>query len=99
MREYLFDVKLFASVRVNANNIAEARKMLNDVFDCADANFGAWPDGDPVTAEASQDGDADLIEIDGEDVSGETFDETRDFCESDPDVNARLAATEDDHVA
>ena len=67
--EYLFDVKLFASVRVKAEDENAARKMLNDVFDCADINAGAWPNGDPVTGEASQDGEADLIEVNGEDVA------------------------------
>lgn len=68
MREYAFDVKLFAFIRVRAADEAEARRMLAEAFDCADANFGAWPNGDPITAEASIDGDADLMEVDGEAV-------------------------------
>lgn len=63
--EYAFDVKLLASIRVKASSEAEARVMLKEAFDCADTNFGAWPNGDPILAEASTDGDADLYEIDG----------------------------------
>lgn len=66
--EYAFDVKLLATIRVRAASEAEARKMVDDALDCAFANFGAWPDGLPITAEASIDGEADLIEIDGEAV-------------------------------
>jgi hypothetical protein len=69
MNEYLFDVKLFASVRVKARSIPAAREKLNAAFSCASINAGAWPDGDPILAEASQDGQADLIEINGMDVA------------------------------
>lgn len=60
--EYIFDVKLWATIRVQAGSEAEARKMLSDALDCADANFGAWPNGDPILAEASMEGEADLAE-------------------------------------
>lgn len=67
--EYAFDVKLFATVRVNAATEAEARAMIREHIECADANFGAWPNGDPILAEASVDDDEiPLIEIDGEAV-------------------------------
>jgi len=70
MHEYLFDVKLFAAVRVKAASEKEARAMLRKAFDCADCNAGAWPNGDPITFEASQDDpDEDtLVEIDGENI-------------------------------
>ena len=70
MHEYLFDVKLFASIRVKANSEAEARAMMIEALECADANFGAWPNGDPILAEASLDEPAndELVEIDGEPV-------------------------------
>lgn len=68
MTEYAFDVKLFATIRVKASSEAEARKMLHEALDCADSNFGAWPNGDPITAEASLDGRAELFEVDGEPV-------------------------------
>lgn len=65
--EYLFDVKLFASLRVKAGSEKEARAMLAKALDCAEVNCGQWPDGSPITAEASLDDDPpDLVEIDGE---------------------------------
>ena len=66
-KEYAFDVKLFATIRVQAESVDEARQMVREHVDCADANFGAWPNGDPILAEASVDDDElPLIEIDGE---------------------------------
>lgn len=72
-REYAFDVVLRAAIRVKATSEAEAREMMHDVLDCADANFGSWPDGSPVLGEASLDTDAEgqglsLYEVDGEPV-------------------------------
>lgn len=64
--EYLFDVKLFTAIRVKAASEEAARKKLNTYFDCADVNFGADEKGNPITGEASIDGDADLVEVDGE---------------------------------
>lgn len=64
--EYLFDVKLFAAVRVTAENAEEARAMIRDQLECADTNFGTWDNGDPICAEASLDGELDLVEVDGE---------------------------------
>lgn len=62
---FLFDVKLFSSVRIEADSEKEAREKLSEVLDCATVNFGSV-DGEPVTGEASIDGELDLIEIDGE---------------------------------
>lgn len=56
--EYLFDVKLFASVRVMASSEAAARKLLDEMD----------PVDDMLLFGASIDGEADLIEIDGEAV-------------------------------
>lgn len=68
-KEYAFDVKMFATIRVTAMNQAHARGLLNDHLECASANFGSWPNGDPITGEASVDDDyPELIEIDGEAV-------------------------------
>lgn len=65
--EYLFDVKLFASLRITTPSVSEARSILNDVLGCATINCGALPDGSPLVGEASpDDGGFDLIEIDGE---------------------------------
>lgn len=67
--EYIFDVKLFASIRVKAATEAEAREMLREHVNAASANFGAWPNGDPIIGEASVDDDEpDLIEKNGEAV-------------------------------
>ncbi|WP_444668373.1 hypothetical protein [Cereibacter changlensis] len=67
-QNYLFDLRLMASVRVQATSRAEARRMIAEAFTAADGNFGAWPNGDPITAEAAMDGTADLIEINGESI-------------------------------
>lgn len=68
IHEYLFDVKLFASIRVKAANVEAARAMLREHVNCASANFGAWPNGDPIVAEASVDDDElPCVERDGED--------------------------------
>jgi hypothetical protein len=64
--EYAFDVKLLAAIRVKAASEQEAREKLAEHLQCADTNFGAWPDGSPILAEASIDGEADLYEVDGE---------------------------------
>jgi len=64
-REFLFDVKLFASIRLKARNRKEAEKVLRDALDCASCNAGAWPDGNPIVFEASIDGELDLVEVDG----------------------------------
>lgn len=53
MKEFLFDMKLFASIRVKAETEDEARAMIVEAMNCADANFGAWPNGDPITGECS----------------------------------------------
>lgn len=68
--EYLFDVKLFAAVRVRADSEAEARQMMRDRIDASTANLGSWASGDPILAEVSLDEPAcdELIEIDGEGV-------------------------------
>lgn len=66
MNEYLFDIKLFASIRVNAASESEARDLVLEHLDCSSINAGAWPNGDPILFEASVDGDFDLVEINGE---------------------------------
>lgn len=67
IREYAFDVKLFAAIRVKATSAAEARATLRDNLDCASCNGGAWPDGSPILFEATvDDEEMPLLEIDGE---------------------------------
>lgn len=70
LHEYLFDVKLFAAIRVKARSEGEAIDMMMRHINANTANLGAWPNGDPITCEVSMDdGDsADLVEVDGEDV-------------------------------
>ena len=67
MHEYAFDVKLFAAIRVKATSLKKARDLLREHVTCASANFGAWPSGEPIVAEASVDDDElPCFEIDGE---------------------------------
>jgi len=66
MNEYLFDVNLFATIRIRAESEAEARATILDHLDCACINAVAWPNGDPILFEASVKGEPFLIEINGE---------------------------------
>ncbi|QSY98633.1 hypothetical protein J2J97_32535 (plasmid) [Rhizobium bangladeshense] len=68
MREYTLDLVLKAAVTVKAANADEALLMVQTVFECADCNGGAWPNGEPVLFEASLSQRPDLGMIDGEDV-------------------------------
>lgn len=68
MTEYAFDITLAGAVRVKAETLAQAQATLREVLDCADANLGAWPNGDPILAEVSLQGSPYLYEIDGEPV-------------------------------
>jgi|GEM_PF-2942454 len=65
-KEFMFDMTLSTSIRVTATSEAEARSMLKEALDCADTNFGAWPNGDPILGEASMIGKPTLVEVDGE---------------------------------
>lgn len=53
LHEYAFDVTLTVALRVKATSFEEAAKMLKAELECADSNFGSWPDGSPITGEAS----------------------------------------------
>lgn len=68
--EYLFDVKLFATIPVSAPNKKAAFERVRELLDNASANFGADEKGDPILSEVSLDTEdgAELIEIDGEPV-------------------------------
>jgi len=61
--EYLFDVKLFAALRITASNEQDARRILVSVLDCATINCGALPDGSPLVGEATVDGEFDLVDV------------------------------------
>jgi hypothetical protein len=73
MREYTFDLTLKAAVTVKAENADQALAMVQTVFECADCNGGAWPNGEPVLFEASLDQRPDIGMIDGEDASIQTL--------------------------
>lgn len=65
--EYLYDVKLYASLRVVAESRYTAWLKLHALLDCATANFGADDNGNPILGEVSLDLDSGkLIEVDGE---------------------------------
>src|SRR3546814_16569771 len=61
--EYLFDLRLFASIRFRANSVREARAMLSASLHCVTANMGAWPDGSTIMAEVCSDHTAHVMEI------------------------------------
>ncbi len=74
MREFLFDMKLFASIRVQAGTADEAREMIVAAMDCADAHFGFWPNREPIMGECSladaggnQAGEIEYLELVAED--------------------------------
>lgn len=62
MIEFVFDARLFTSIRVKAESEAEARATLKGLLDAATVTAGAWPDGSPAVFEASIEGEADLME-------------------------------------
>jgi hypothetical protein len=66
MVEFTFDVKAFAIVRVKAKDEAAARAMLEPFCDFLTGN--PWRDGDSsaVADSVAMDGEADLLEVDGE---------------------------------
>jgi hypothetical protein len=64
--EYLFDAKLFALLRITAPTEIDARRALVELLDSATINCGALACGSPLVAEASLDGDLELLEVDGD---------------------------------
>jgi hypothetical protein len=64
MKEFTFDIKLFAAITVKAETEKEAFEMLLEHTECADCNLGTWPDGTPILAEASVERDEiELVEV------------------------------------
>jgi len=53
MQTFTFDCELVAAIQVKAETVADARRILAGVLECADTNFGAFPDGSPVLGEVS----------------------------------------------
>ena len=66
MPKFTMDVKLWATVEVQADSQAEAETLIKHHVDGSSANLGAWPNGDPIVSEVSQEGEIELIMIDGE---------------------------------
>lgn len=50
---FTFDMTLSATITVDAPDEATAREWINEAIECADTNFGAWPDGSPILGECS----------------------------------------------
>ncbi|MER9768929.1 hypothetical protein NKJ09_23025 [Mesorhizobium sp. M0189] len=48
MTDFTFDMKLMASITVQAETADQARQWLVDALECADTNFGAYPGGYPI---------------------------------------------------
>lgn len=69
MHEYMFDVKLLAAFRFKAPHEQAARMLLAAALDCETINAGEI-NGCTLVGEASMDGEADLIEVDGEPYDG-----------------------------
>jgi hypothetical protein len=52
---------------VKASSLQEARLLMRERVQCTEANFGAWPNGDPILAEVSVDEDEmPCYEVDGD---------------------------------
>lgn len=60
MRQFTFDLPLLASITIAADDPETARQMLQAALDCADTNFGAFPNGEPILGECSLSEDIDL---------------------------------------
>lgn len=80
MKEYAFETQLFGFLRVIAESEDKAREMVLETIDAHNANFGAWPDGEPIEAEVSAER-LWLAEINGEEVA---YDDERDRLEYAP---------------
>lgn len=71
MLQFTFDVKIFATISVQAENEASARALLHQHLEGVRVSFEPTDSAvapQPVCAEASADGESDLLEIDGEPV-------------------------------
>lgn len=70
MKNFLFDIKLLASVRVEAPDEVTARRILEAWFSSVTIFSGVHMTGGSRVhpCEGSMDGEADLMEVDGEAV-------------------------------
>jgi predicted NUDIX family NTP pyrophosphohydrolase len=66
MNVYTYDLTLTTSIKVTAESKKQAREEIHAAIDGATANFGSWPNGSPIIADVSIEGDLDLSEINGE---------------------------------
>ncbi|WP_420213369.1 hypothetical protein ACN8ZM_39810 (plasmid) [Burkholderia aenigmatica] len=67
--EFAFDSTVAIAIRVKAKSRQEAEERIREAFCAADCNGGAWPNGDPITFEASVNNAPLLMfQVDGEDV-------------------------------
>lgn len=53
MPTFLIDAEVRVAIRIEAANAQSAKRILYDLIDCADANFGSFADGEPIIGEAS----------------------------------------------
>jgi len=68
-RVYTFDLELYTTIRVTAPNRSAARNLIQEYINGTEANFGAWPNGDPIIGTVGMADDTwTLTEIDGEAV-------------------------------
>lgn len=68
-RTYTFDLELYTAIRVTAPNLSAARNLLQQCINGVEANFGAWPNGDPIIGTVGiPDDTGTVVEIDGEAV-------------------------------
>jgi hypothetical protein len=51
--EYLFDVPCTVTFRIKAATEQEARAFIAENVNGTEANFGAYPDGEPILSEVS----------------------------------------------
>jgi hypothetical protein len=88
---YLFDVKLWASIRLDAPDEVTARARLDAMLNTASFSVYDEDGGQTVTFEASTEGDADLVEVDGEDPDADLAEalEDPDDDGEDPDAGLR----------
>lgn len=69
VRAFTFDVELYATIEVKAINKSAAKNLLLDRVHQSEANFGAWPNGDPILGNIGLPDEAiTLVMIDGEPV-------------------------------
>jgi len=65
MRNYLYDVTLTTTIRVEAPSEACAARAVRMLFSDHEANLGLL-NGEPVVTQLTIEGELDLVEIDGE---------------------------------